>query len=36
MDATLAALFRWLSALIALPTVAYAGQPFFMLGAQRA
>jgi P-type Cu2+ transporter len=29
MDDALAALFRWLSALIALPTVAYAGQPFF-------
>jgi len=29
MDASLAALFRWLSALIALPTVVYAGQPFF-------
>ncbi len=29
MDAPLAALFRWLSAMIALPTVAYAGQPFF-------
>ena len=29
MDPALAGLFRWLSALIALPTVAYAGQPFF-------
>ena len=29
MDASLATLFRWLSALIALPTVVYAGQPFF-------
>jgi P-type Cu2+ transporter len=29
MDMALAAAFRWLSALIALPTVAYAGQPFF-------
>ena len=29
MDANLAALFWWLSALIALPTVVYAGQPFF-------
>jgi len=29
MDPALAALFRWLSALIALPTVAYAGAPFF-------
>jgi Cu2+-exporting ATPase len=37
MDASLATLFRWLSALIALPTVAYAGQPFFAsaLGALR-
>jgi len=30
MDLTLATAFRWLSALIALPTVAYAGQPFFV------
>ena len=30
MEAPLAALFRWLSAMIALPTVAYAGQPFFV------
>jgi Cu2+-exporting ATPase len=29
MDLALATTFRWLSALIALPTVAYAGQPFF-------
>ena len=29
MDASLVALFCWLSALIALPTVVYAGQPFF-------
>ena len=29
MDASLVALFCWLSALIALPTVIYAGQPFF-------
>ncbi|MFZ2018821.1 MAG: heavy metal translocating P-type ATPase [Methyloceanibacter sp.] len=29
MDPALASMFRWLSALIALPTVAYAGQPFF-------
>jgi P-type Cu2+ transporter len=38
MDASLAALFCWLSALIALPTVVYAGQPFFTsaLGALRA
>ena len=30
MDPALASMFRWLSALIALPTVAYAGQPFFV------
>jgi P-type Cu2+ transporter len=30
MDMALATAFRWLSALIALPTVAYAGQPFFI------
>jgi len=37
MDPALASAFRWLSALIALPTVAYAGQPFFRsaLGALR-
>lgn len=29
MDPALAGLFRWLSALIALPTVVYAGEPFF-------
>ncbi len=29
MDPSLAKLFWWLSALIALPTVVYAGQPFF-------
>lgn len=29
MDPSLAIAFRWVSALIALPTVAYAGQPFF-------
>jgi Cu2+-exporting ATPase len=29
MDASLSTLFHWLSALIALPVVAYAGQPFF-------
>jgi len=32
MDSAVAALFRWLSALIALPTVVYAGQPFFASG----
>jgi Cu2+-exporting ATPase len=37
MDQSLVSLFCWLSALIALPTVAYAGQPFFVsaLGALR-
>jgi Cu2+-exporting ATPase len=37
MEAGLAGAFRWLSALIALPTVVYAGQPFFAsaLGALR-
>ncbi len=29
MDPALASAFRWVSALIALPAVAYAGQPFF-------
>lgn len=29
MDHALAQMFRWLSALIALPTVVYAGEPFF-------
>ena len=29
MDAEVQSLFHWLSALIALPTVAYSGQPFF-------
>ncbi|MGE5261594.1 MAG: heavy metal translocating P-type ATPase, partial [Actinomycetota bacterium] len=29
MDPALVSMFHWLSALIALPTVAYAGQPFF-------
>ncbi len=29
MDAEIQSLFHWLSALIALPTVAYSGQPFF-------
>ena len=34
MDARIADLFRWLSALIALPTIAYAGQPFYASAAQ--
>ena len=34
MDKSLQTLFHWLSALIALPTVAYAGQPFFRSAAQ--
>jgi Cu2+-exporting ATPase len=32
MDPAVASLFHWLSALIALPTVVYAGQPFFASG----
>src|SRR5690606_32353694 len=32
MDPALVGLFRWLSALIALPAVVYAGQPFFVSG----
>jgi Cu2+-exporting ATPase len=38
MDRSAAALFHWLSALIALPAIVYAGQPFFRsaLGALRA
>ncbi len=34
MDKSLQTLFHWLSALIALPAVAYAGQPFFRSAAQ--
>ena len=34
MDPALQVLFRWISALIALPTVAYAGQPFFVSAMQ--
>ena len=30
MDPALAQMFRWLSALIALPTIIYAGEPFFV------
>ncbi|MCK9911378.1 hypothetical protein MXD81_19660, partial [Microbacteriaceae bacterium K1510] len=29
MDQSAASLFHWLSALIAMPAIAYAGQPFF-------
>jgi Cu2+-exporting ATPase len=38
MDASAQALFHWLSALIALPAIAYSGQPFFRsaVGALRA
>ncbi|MGD9829454.1 MAG: heavy metal translocating P-type ATPase [Hyphomicrobiaceae bacterium] len=32
MDATVGSLFHWISALIALPAIAYAGQPFFRSG----
>ena len=34
MDRSVQTLFHWLSALIALPTVAYAGQPFFRSAVQ--
>lgn len=30
MDPALASMFRWLSALIAMPTIVYAGEPFFV------
>ncbi|MFN3745809.1 MAG: heavy metal translocating P-type ATPase [Hyphomicrobiaceae bacterium] len=34
MDASLKTLFHWLSAIVALPAVAYAGQPFFRSAAR--
>jgi P-type Cu2+ transporter len=34
MDASLKTLFHWLSAVVALPAVAYAGQPFFRSAAR--
>src|SRR5690606_14368058 len=34
MEQSVQTLFHWLSALIALPTIAYAGQPFFRSAAQ--
>ncbi len=34
MDASLKTLFHWLSALVAIPAVAYAGQPFFQSAAR--
>jgi Cu2+-exporting ATPase len=34
MDASLKMLFHWLSALVAIPAVAYAGQPFFQSAAR--
>ena len=34
MDASLKTLFHWLSALVALPAIAYAGQPFFRSAAR--
>ena len=34
MDASLKTLFHWLSAMVAIPAVAYAGQPFFQSAAR--